>query len=165
VTRRLFTAHVCTSPLLGLATPVAADDPLDPAGQPVESSAEDDAKVSVLADAPTGVHDKFEVGDVFVAVSGGKVQWRRVAVQGDAHILVTEHLGHKLGARANRELQCCVRVAEIMEPDLRQAGAVTDVDMLASIKFRGDQPESIERWEYIYRAIKLSKPMDESPSY
>lgn len=37
-----------------------------------------------------------------------------------------------------------------------------DVDMLASIRFRGDQPESIERWEYIYRAIKLSKPMDES---
>jgi hypothetical protein len=34
----------------------------------------------------------------------------------------------------------------------------------ASIKFRGDQPECIERWEYIYRAIKLSKPMDESPS-
>lgn len=37
-----------------------------------------------------------------------------------------------------------------------------DVDMLASIRFRGDQPESMERWEYIYRAIKLSKPMDES---
>ncbi len=30
----------------------------------------------MLADVPTGVHDKFEVGDVFVAVSGGKVQWR-----------------------------------------------------------------------------------------
>lgn len=38
-----------------------------------------------------------------------------------------------------------------------------DVDMLASIKFRGDQPETVERWEYIYRAIKLSKPMDGSP--
>lgn len=35
---------------------------------------------------------------------------------------MTEHLGHKLGARADRELQRGVRVAEIMEPDLRQAG-------------------------------------------
>jgi transcriptional regulator with XRE-family HTH domain len=54
-----------------------------------------------------------------------------------------------------------------LPPSLREFAATsriprTDVDMLASIKFRGDQPETAERWEYIYRAIKLSKPMDES---
>lgn len=76
MTRRLFTVLVCTSLLLGLATPVAADDPVDPAGQPVESGPEDDGEVGVLADIPTGVHDEFQPGDVFVAVSGGKVQWR-----------------------------------------------------------------------------------------
>lgn len=74
MTRRLCTILVCTSLLLGVATPVAADDPVDPAGQPVESGAEDDGEVGVLADIPTGVHDEFQPGDVFVAVSGGKVR-------------------------------------------------------------------------------------------
>lgn len=45
MTRRLFTILGRTSLLLGLATPVAADDPVDPAGQPLESSAEDEGEV------------------------------------------------------------------------------------------------------------------------
>jgi transcriptional regulator with XRE-family HTH domain len=32
----------------------------------------------------------------------------------------------------------------------------TEVQMLASIRFRGDQPQSRQRWEYIYRAISTS---------
>ena len=38
----------------------------------------------------------------------------------------------------------------------------SDVEMLASIRFRGNQPESAERWEFIYRAIKHSRSMDEA---
>jgi len=36
----------------------------------------------------------------------------------------------------------------------------SDVDMLASIKFRGDPPKTVERWSFIYDAIKNSAGMD-----
>lgn len=36
-----------------------------------------------------------------------------------------------------------------------------DVRMLASIRFRGDQPKSKGRWEYIYNAIRTSQVMDQ----
>lgn len=35
-----------------------------------------------------------------------------------------------------------------------------DVDMLASIAFRGEQPRTPERWSYIYTAIKTSASLD-----
>ncbi len=44
-----------------------------------------------------------------------------VSIKSDAHILVTQHFGHQLGVRADGEMQGGVRVAEVMEPDLRQA--------------------------------------------
>jgi transcriptional regulator with XRE-family HTH domain len=35
-----------------------------------------------------------------------------------------------------------------------------DVDMLASIAFRGEQPRTPERWSYIYTAIRTSASLD-----
>ena len=35
-----------------------------------------------------------------------------------------------------------------------------DIDMLASIAFRGEQPRTPERWAYIYTAIKTSASLD-----
>jgi transcriptional regulator with XRE-family HTH domain len=35
-----------------------------------------------------------------------------------------------------------------------------DVEMLAGIRFRGEEPRTPERWEFIYQAIKNSAPMD-----
>lgn len=35
-----------------------------------------------------------------------------------------------------------------------------DVEMLASISFRGDRPQTAKRWEFIYEAIRNSKGMD-----
>lgn len=35
-----------------------------------------------------------------------------------------------------------------------------DVEMLANIRFRGEEPKTPERWEFIYQAIKNSAPMD-----
>lgn len=35
-----------------------------------------------------------------------------------------------------------------------------DVEMLAGIRFRGEEPKTPERWEFIYQAIKNSAPMD-----
>jgi transcriptional regulator with XRE-family HTH domain len=37
-----------------------------------------------------------------------------------------------------------------------------DVQMLASIQFRGDQPRTKERWRYIYTAIRTSTDLDRS---
>lgn len=37
----------------------------------------------------------------------------------------------------------------------------TDIEMLATIKFRGDRPKSVARWEYIYRSIRMSRNLDE----
>lgn len=35
-----------------------------------------------------------------------------------------------------------------------------DVQMLAAIEFRGEQPKSKERWQYIYNAIRTSSDLD-----
>lgn len=35
-----------------------------------------------------------------------------------------------------------------------------DIEMLAGIRFRGEEPKTAERWEFIYQAIKNSAPMD-----
>jgi transcriptional regulator with XRE-family HTH domain len=40
----------------------------------------------------------------------------------------------------------------------------TDVEMLASIRFRGDTPQTAERWSFIYNAIKNSAGMDPKPA-
>jgi hypothetical protein len=41
-----------------------------------------------------------------------------------------------------------------------------DLHMLATIRFRGEQPRTKERWRYIYAAISTSKAIDAaSPSH
>jgi transcriptional regulator with XRE-family HTH domain len=39
----------------------------------------------------------------------------------------------------------------------------SDVEMLASIKFRGGIPNTLERWRFIYQAIRNSSGMDRPP--
>jgi len=39
-----------------------------------------------------------------------------------------------------------------------------DVEMLASIRFRGETPETPERWGYIYDSIRNSRAMDRARS-
>jgi transcriptional regulator with XRE-family HTH domain len=36
----------------------------------------------------------------------------------------------------------------------------TDIEMLASISFRGEPPQTVDRWQYIYNAIRMSEGMD-----
>lgn len=50
-------------------------------------------------------------------------------------------------------------------PELRKFAkqrdlCASDVEMLASIQFRGDPPQSAERWQFIYDAIRNSSGMD-----
>ncbi|MGW3993192.1 helix-turn-helix domain-containing protein [Amycolatopsis sp. NPDC004772] len=35
-----------------------------------------------------------------------------------------------------------------------------DIEMLNAIQFRGERPKTIERWRYIYTAIRVSESMD-----
>ena len=35
-----------------------------------------------------------------------------------------------------------------------------DIEMLSRIQFRGEPPRSLERWEFIYQAIRNSEAMD-----
>jgi transcriptional regulator with XRE-family HTH domain len=35
-----------------------------------------------------------------------------------------------------------------------------DIEMLSQIQFRGEPPQSLERWEFIYQAIRNSEAMD-----
>jgi transcriptional regulator with XRE-family HTH domain len=44
----------------------------------------------------------------------------------------------------------------------KQAGLPeADVEMLAGIEFRGEQPRTPERWSFIYQAIRNSERMDD----
>lgn len=40
----------------------------------------------------------------------------------------------------------------------------SDVRMLASIEFRGEAPQTTERWRYIYNAIAMSRDLDKPRS-
>ncbi len=55
--------------------------------------------------------------------------------------------------------------ATVIEPTLQEFAAneklsAGDVRMLASIKFRGDPPKSVDRWRYIYQALRTSRELD-----
>jgi len=41
----------------------------------------------------------------------------------------------------------------------------SDVTMLASIKWReGEQPQTVERWQYVYRSLQMSRAIDRERS-
>jgi transcriptional regulator with XRE-family HTH domain len=59
----------------------------------------------------------------------------------------------------------------ILEPNSRPSASLrkfaeldelspSDVEMLASIQFRGDAPRTPDRWRFIYQAIRNSRSMD-----
>src|SRR4029450_9689060 len=48
--------------------------------------------------------------------------------------------------------------ASLLESAKNHRLPASDVEMLASINFRGKRPKSPERWEFIYQAIKNSAP-------
>jgi hypothetical protein len=58
-----------------------------------------------------------------------------------------------------------VEDAPQLEPTLAQYAkeaklTKADVRMLASIKFRGSPPQSVERWRYIHHALLTSRGLD-----
>ena len=55
------------------------------------------------------------------------------------------------------------RSAELLEFAREDRLPEADIDMLASIQFRGERPRTAARWRFIYEAIKNSERIDRSP--
>lgn len=75
-------------------------------------------------------------------------------------VTMSDLLGRKMVI--DREITIDPTLEEFAEEEeLSQA----DIEMLASIQWRGDAPRSVDRWRYIYQAIVMSRPLDgASPS-
>jgi transcriptional regulator with XRE-family HTH domain len=70
-------------------------------------------------------------------------------------VTLADVLGREVRAQAPAEIP-----TSLLEFAKVQHLPQTDVDMLASIAFRGEQPRTAERWSYIYTAIKTSASLD-----
>jgi transcriptional regulator with XRE-family HTH domain len=70
-------------------------------------------------------------------------------------VTMSDLLGRKL--MIERDATADPALEKFAEEDgLSQA----DVEMLASIQWRGDKPTSVDRWRYIYRSIVMSRSLD-----
>ena len=98
-----------------------------------------------------------------------------------SHLSVIENgTGSRPGARVLYALSTAlgVTLADLLGRTLRPAEPVdippsllefaaqqqlpeTDVQMLAGIQFRGQQPQTPQRWAYIYNAISTSRQLDD----
>jgi transcriptional regulator with XRE-family HTH domain len=70
-------------------------------------------------------------------------------------VAMSDLLGERLIIEPNTE------VAESLRTFADEEGLPeTDVQMLASIQFRGDRPKTPGRWRHIYEAIRMSRTLD-----
>ena len=72
-------------------------------------------------------------------------------------VTMSDLLGEKLIVSPTQKVSASLHefAAEAQLPE-------ADVQMLASIQFRGEQPKSKERWRHIYDAIRMSRQLDPS---
>jgi transcriptional regulator with XRE-family HTH domain len=82
---------------------------------------------------------------------------------------IAQTLGVPVAELLGERLTITGAPAEPLDPSLTAFAAEEnlsepDVEMLASIRWRGDQPRTIERWRRIYRAIILSDEKNEGPT-
>lgn len=85
---------------------------------------------------------------------------------GETLYALAEALGVTMSDLLGRKL--LVAQGQQVPPGLRELAEAedipeTDVAMLAGIKFRGEQPRSMERWRHIYEAIRTSGILDKGP--
>lgn len=72
-------------------------------------------------------------------------------------VTMSDLLGRKLLAETHKRIP-----KELRDFAMEEGLPESDVQMLASIRFRGEQPRTVERWRFIYQAIKSSRGMDDS---
>jgi transcriptional regulator with XRE-family HTH domain len=82
---------------------------------------------------------------------------------GETLYAIAEALGVTMSDLLGRKL--IVQPDTQIEPSLREFAdsadlTEADVQMLASIQWRGQRPQTTERWRYIYQAITTSKSLD-----
>jgi transcriptional regulator with XRE-family HTH domain len=94
----------------------------------------------------------LENGDAHSRRPSGETMYRLAEALG---VAMSDLLGRPiLRAAGSERPESLIRFAQ--QNDLPER----DVEMLASIQFRGDQPQTAKRWEFIYEAIRNSKRMD-----
>lgn len=69
-------------------------------------------------------------------------------------------LGTTVADLLEQEVQPATRDVPSVLRELAKTDGLTegDVEMLAQIRFRGEQPATIEDWRYLYESIKRSVP-------
>jgi transcriptional regulator with XRE-family HTH domain len=77
------------------------------------------------------------------------------AVANSLGVAMSDLLGEKLIVEQSKDIPQSLR-AFADEAELPAA----DVEMLASIQFRGDRPKTPGRWRHIYDAIRMSRTLD-----
>lgn len=80
-----------------------------------------------------------------------------LALAGALGVTIADLLGTPVATPARELPQSLLQFAE--QRGLAQA----DVEMLASIRFRGEPPRSVRRWEMIYDTIRTSRGLDDEP--
>jgi transcriptional regulator with XRE-family HTH domain len=98
-----------------------------------------------LSSLETGEHDRRPSAEVMYSIAE------------QLGVTMSELMGRRLLAAAEQSLT----IPESLDVFAKEAKLTpTDVKMLASIKFRGEQPKTPERWRYIYDSIRNSQQMD-----
>lgn len=82
---------------------------------------------------------------------------------GDTLYKIAQALGVTMSALLGRRL--LTETSTVIPKGLQELAAElslpeSDIRMLAAIQFRGDRPQTKERWRYIYNAIRTSKDID-----
>lgn len=117
----------------------------------------DDAGLSLSAlAAKAGISKSYlhrlESGAVDAPRPSGKTLYSLAEALG---VTMSDLLGRKLLVRDTSDVPPALR-AFAEEEGLPES----DVRMLSSIEFRGEQPRTVERWRYIYNAIEMSRRLD-----
>lgn len=113
------------------------------------------SQLSELADVSKGYLWNLEKGEK--ARPSGDTLYRIARALG---VTMSDLLGRKLLTDTAAPDTLAAGLAEFAE----QAGLPqTDVDMLAQVNFRGKQPQTLEDWEFVYRAIQRSVRSGQPP--
>src|SRR5438105_7780427 len=88
---------------------------------------------------------------------------------GDTLYRIAKALGTTMSDLLGRTLLIDQPELDDLPPGLAEFAAAanlpeTDVAMLASVNFRGEQPQDAESWEFIYRAIQMSVNRNGAPA-
>jgi transcriptional regulator with XRE-family HTH domain len=94
----------------------------------------------------------LESGDTHSRRPSGETMYSLAKVLG---VAMSDLLGRPVLHKAKSE-----RPRSLIEFATENSIPESDIEMLASIRFRGEQPQTAKRWEFIYEAIRNSRGMD-----